>query len=148
MRSKEISNRALGICFLAMLTLSACASNAATEDAVVATEVGLESEADPVEGGDDTAAESEVVIPYPVTDDAQDLEDFFGLYSYTSAYSVEEIVEFYTQELEALGYVKDSQVAGTSMAVLQFTTDTKIMTINITEDDAGRFSVKLTEGEP
>lgn len=43
-------------------------------------------------------------IPFPVMEDAYNITAVFGLYSYETEYNTDQVVEFYLQELPALGW--------------------------------------------
>jgi hypothetical protein len=89
---------------------------------------------------------AEDIIPLPVMDDAEDPEDFFGLYSYATAYSVEEIVDFYKQELSALGMTVVSESVGSDYAVLSFEgEDDNVLTLNVITNDAGMREVRMAD---
>jgi hypothetical protein len=89
---------------------------------------------------------AEDIIPLPVMDDAEDPEDFFGLYSYATAYSVEEIVDFYKQELSALGMTVVSESVGSDYAVLSFEgKDDNVLTLNVITNDAGMREVRMAD---
>lgn len=86
------------------------------------------------------------VIPFPIMDDAADAEDFFGLYSYVTGYSVQEIVEFYQEELTAMGMTLSSETVGSDFAVLQFDrADDHPLTLNVITNDAGLREVRLAD---
>ena len=92
------------------------------------------------------AESAEDIIPLPVMDDAADAEDFFGLYSYVTAYSVQEIVDFYKQELTALDMTLSSETVGADFAVLQFDrADDHPITLNVITNDTGLREVRLTD---
>ena len=89
---------------------------------------------------------AEEIIPFPTMDDAADAEDFFGLYSYVTAYSVQEIVEFYQEELTAMGMTLSSETVGSDFAVLQFDrTEDHPVTLNVITNDAGLREVRLAD---
>jgi len=89
---------------------------------------------------------AEDIIPLPVMDDASEAEDFFGLYSYVTAYSVEEIVAFYEQELTGMGMSVASESVGNDFAVLSFAReDDNPLTLNVITNDAGLREVRLAD---
>lgn len=89
---------------------------------------------------------AEDIIPLPVMDDAAEAEDFFGLYSYVTAYSVQEIADFYKQELSSLEMTLSSETVGSDFAVLQFDrADDHPLTLNIITNDAGLREVRLAD---
>ena len=99
-----------------------------------------------VESEPDSEVETSVEIPYPLLEDARNLDDFFGLYSYTTDFSVAEIVEFYKQELPALDFTLSNEVVGADFAILKFDPpDDHPITLNVITNDQGEREVRLTE---
>jgi len=101
----------------------------------------------PVDGEQKGESSDAEKIPYPIMDDAEDVEDFFGLYSYKTEYSVEDVVSFYIDHLESEGYSLTADTHTSTFAVMQFKKDSKIITLNVSDAGGGQNEVKLADAD-
>lgn len=88
---------------------------------------------------------TEASSDYPVMEGANELATFAGLTTYTVNASLEEVVNFYHQEMTARGYDNsDEQFLGESTAILTYQAENMPdVTVNLTAD-GGTVSVLLT----
>ncbi|MBN1221180.1 MAG: hypothetical protein JXM69_19815 [Anaerolineae bacterium] len=81
----------------------------------------------------------------PVLDDAAEVMSMAGFVSYYTASDIQTVVEYYRQELPALGWQENAQqgYADETSALLGFTKESKTLMVTVTIED-GRTSVIVT----
>ncbi len=91
--------------------------------------------------GDDNADPGDI----PVLDDAEELMSMGGLVTYYTAAGVSDVVDYYRQQLPALGWIEntDQGYSDDSTALLNFGKDDQSMMVTVTIED-GRTSVIVT----
>ena len=85
-------------------------------------------------------------IHLPIMDDATNIGGALGLYGYDTNYPLEEIVEFYLDEMPRLGYSLDTDLVSAPTALLQFSNEHGTVVISIGESETGSaFAVALID---
>jgi hypothetical protein len=86
-------------------------------------------------------------IPFP--DDAAGVNNMFGMISFTTEQSPQEVFEFYQEEMPNNGWTEVSADAMSGLWMMEYTKDGRTVSIMITEDDSGKAAVMITvdEGE-
>ena len=85
----------------------------------------------------------------PVVDDAADATNMFGMITYTSAKTPQEIHDFYKAEMPKNGWTEASDNSFGDMYMLEYTKDGSTANVTITADAAsGKTSVMITVQEP
>ncbi len=85
-------------------------------------------------------------IPYP--EDAVDVNNMFGMITFTSALGPEAVFEFYKAEMPNNGWTQNSAEAMTGLWMMEYAKGDRTASIMISEDDAGNASVMITLTEP
>ena len=89
-------------------------------------------------------------VPLPILDDAMNIstQADLGIYEYDTLYDFDAIVSFYHDELVALGYAVDNELAFSPTALLQYSTDQESVVVSVNENKNGDgFSVSLVYSE-
>ncbi len=85
-------------------------------------------------------------VPLPILDDATNIsaQADMGIYEYDTLYGFDAIVSFYHDELVALGYAVDNELAFSPTALLQYSTDQESVVVSVNENKDGEgYSVSL-----
>lgn len=82
---------------------------------------------------------------YPMMDDAFDSSVMAGLVSYKTAYTLEEVIAFYQEQLPPLGWVEGEASTFGTFGSITFTKDGKTLSITILSNGAGDTSVTIIE---
>jgi hypothetical protein len=90
----------------------------------------------------------EEALPFPVVEDAYDIEDFFGTYTYLTDMSVDQVTDFYRTEMEAAGYVTSAEAIVANGTIFNFKKKGSIVTMNVFENDDGSVLIRYVEGNP
>lgn len=85
-------------------------------------------------------------FPFPATDDAFDFEKVLGLYSYSTYYDMDELIQLYLAALPTLGYLLNSDTVIPEMAVLSYEGDGEVLTLNISTNEDGINKVSILIG--
>lgn len=85
---------------------------------------------------------------FPMVDDAKVEFSMEGMVSYKSQKSVEEVVQFYREQLPPLGWTQDTtmEMVDETGALLMFKQDAKTLTLSISVEE-GQLTVSLITGE-
>jgi len=85
----------------------------------------------------------------PVPDDAAELTSLFGMITYTTAKTAQEIHDFYRAEMPNNGWTETSDDAFGDVFMMQYTKDGSTASVTITTDSqTGKTSVMITIQEP
>lgn len=84
----------------------------------------------------------------PVPDDAVDVNNMFGMISFTSAMGAEAVFAYYQEEMPNNGWTEASAEAMTGLWMAEYTKGDRTANFMITEDDEGNASVLITLTEP
>ena len=94
----------------------------------------------------DTVAGQPGEIPYPLPADARDLQDSFGIYSFTSSFSAPELAAFYEEAFAARDYQLVTRTLDEDSAVLTFDPpEDDPITVHIYTNTEGERVVRLGE---
>jgi hypothetical protein len=85
-------------------------------------------------------------IPFP--EDAVDVNQMFGMITFTSAQAPDAIFEFYKAEMPNNGWTENSAEAMTGLWMMEYAMDGRTASIMISEGDEGTASVMITVTEP
>jgi hypothetical protein len=85
-------------------------------------------------------------FPFPAADDATNFDNLMGLYSYTTNFDMERLVELYNAAIPTLGYSLNSDTVITDMAILSFEGDGEVLTLNISKNEDGTNEVSILLG--
>lgn len=85
-------------------------------------------------------------IPFP--DDAADVNNMFGMITFTSAMGPEAVFTFYQEEMPNSGWTEVSAEAMSGLWMMEYTQDGRTASFVISEDDSGNASVMVTLTEP
>ena len=85
----------------------------------------------------------------PVPDDAADVSNLFGMITYTTAKTPQEIHDFYKAEMPKNGWTETGDDSFGDMFMMQYTKDGSTASVTITADaTSGKTSVMITVQEP
>jgi hypothetical protein len=87
-------------------------------------------------------------LPFPVVDDAFNIEEQYGNYRYQTNLSVEDASEFYRVEMQALGYEIAEDVYTGTGTIFSFERSDSIVTMNVIQNDQGSVTVNYAERNP
>jgi len=85
-------------------------------------------------------------FPFPATDDAFNFGKILGLYSYTTYYDMDELIELYLAALPTLGYSLNSDTVIPEMSILSYEGDGEALTLNISTNEDGSNTVSILVG--
>ena len=85
-------------------------------------------------------------FPFPATDDAVGFENLGGLYSYTTNFEMDRLIELYSVAIPTLGYTLNSDTVIHYMAFLSFEGEGQALTINISTNEDGTNKVSILVG--
>ena len=101
------------------------------------------------EGSSIEAQEAETAdLPFPYVEDAYDVEDFFGTYTYLTDLPLEEVADFYRAEMNALGYEIKAEAFTGDAYVFSFSQEGSLVTMNVIEEADGSVLVRYAEASP
>jgi hypothetical protein len=148
--------------------LSACSSNstivdeqiegpAVEEDMEEVTPPAQESEPEPELDAEEPLPEIDAfsgglgggntdAFPFPAADDAANFENMMGLYSYTTAFELEQLAVLYQAAFLSQGYTQNADTIIPGMAVLSFEGDGQALTVNVTTNADGSNTVSILAG--
>lgn len=89
----------------------------------------------------------EEALPFPVVEDAYDIEDFFGTYTYLTNMPVDQVTDFYRKEMETAGYETAAEARVADGTIFNFKKEDSIVTMNVFENDDGSVLVRYVEGK-
>ncbi len=96
----------------------------------------------PPEGCDQAAAE----VNYPVTDDAYQLSSLLGIVSYKTNLPLEEVVQFYKDEMPAAGWTLDEEFSAGPLTLLSFSGASGSVQVTLSYDaNSGTVDVGILE---
>ena len=81
-------------------------------------------------------------IPFP--EDAADVNNMFGMITFTSEMGAEAVFAFYQEEMPKNGWTEVSAEASPGLWMMEYTQDGRTASIMISEDDSGNASAMLT----
>jgi hypothetical protein len=94
-------------------------------------------------GGSDSSEESANSEEYPVLSDAENVASFGSLFSYSTASSIDDAVDFYKAELDYLGWTLDQEIAAGETAILSFTQGSEALSVAFNADPNNPGSVSI-----
>jgi hypothetical protein len=80
----------------------------------------------------------------PVPEGTEGVNNMFGMITFTSETSAEEVFAFYQEEMPNNGWTEASAEAMTGLWMLEYTKDSRTASFMISEDDSGNASVMIT----
>jgi hypothetical protein len=80
----------------------------------------------------------------PIPDDAEEVNNMFGLLTFTSPSSIQDIAEFYQAEMPENGWSETSVNEMSGMFMLEYTREGRTASLMITTGDSGETSVMIT----
>ncbi len=84
----------------------------------------------------------------PMPDDAADVNNMFGMITFTSELGPEAVFDFYKEEMPNSGWTEVSAEASPGFWMMEYSKDGRSASLMITEDDSGNASVMVTITEP
>lgn len=84
----------------------------------------------------------------PMPEDAADVNNMFGMITFTSELGAEAVFAFYQEEMPKYGWTEVSAEATSGLWTMEYSQDGRTASLLISEDDAGTASVMLTIVEP
>ena len=87
-------------------------------------------------------------LPFPFVEDAYEIEDFFGTYTYLTNMPFDEVAEFYRTEMDNLGYGLEAKVNTGDSFVFSFVKEGSLVTMNIIDNKDGSVLVRYAEVSP
>lgn len=87
-------------------------------------------------------------LPFPVVDDAFNIEEKYGNFNYQTNLSVEDASEFYRLEMQALGYEIGEDVYTGTGTIFSFERSDSIVTMNVIQNDHGGVTINYAERTP
>jgi hypothetical protein len=84
----------------------------------------------------------------PMPDDAADVNNMFGMITFTSELGPEAVFAFYQEEMSNNGWTEESAEASPGFWMMEYSKDGRSASLMITEDDSGNASVMVTIAEP
>ena len=101
------------------------------------------------QGGNIEAQEAQTAdLPFPYVEDAYEVEDFFGAYTYLTDLPLEEVADFYRSEMTDLGYEIEAEAFTGDAYVFSFFQDGSLVTMNVVENADGTVMVRYAEASP
>ena len=101
------------------------------------------------EGSNIEAQEAETAdLPFPYVEDAYEVEDFFGTYTYLTDLPLEEVADFYRAEMTALGYELEAEAFTGDAYIFSFSQEGSLVTMNVIENADGSVLVRYAEASP
>lgn len=97
-----------------------------------------------IEIPEDALASSTLPEDIPIPEDAQELTNMFGMLTFTSPSSLQEIAEFYQVEMPASGWSETSVSEMSGLYMLEYSKDSRTASLMITTGDSGATSVMIT----
>lgn len=85
-------------------------------------------------------------FPFPATDDAFDFGNVMGLYSFTTHFDMDGLIELYSAAIPTLGYLLNSDTVIPEMAILSYEGDGEALTLNISTNEDGSNTVSILIG--
>lgn len=80
----------------------------------------------------------------PIPDDAEEVTNMFGILTFTSPSSIQDIAEFYQTEMPENGWSETSVNEMSGMYMLEYTRESRTASVVITTGDSGETSVMIT----
>ena len=84
----------------------------------------------------------------PMPEDATDVNNMFGMITFTSELGPEAVFTFYQEEMPSNGWTEVSAEASPGFWIMEYSKDGRSASLMITEEDSGNASVMVTIAEP
>jgi hypothetical protein len=97
-----------------------------------------------IQVSEEALASSALPEDIPLPDDAADVNNMFGMITFTSAKTPEEVAGYYKAEMPKNGWTESSSQDMMGMFVAEYSKDGRTLNLMINTDDSGKTSVLIT----